>query len=207
LNITWNDTPVEATIGKPITQQWVGPDWSDLASPQNFRNQSTKPVYYTLSVNAVPRKKQPTVTNGFTVKRTFFTREGKPVDLNNIHVNDMLVAVIEGKATERSITEQVLLVDLLPAGFELESAQFGQGQNVKEFAWIDDLTGTEYQEMRDDRYIAAFSPSRSDYTFRFAYAVRAVTKGVYTLPGTAIEAMYQPQFHAFVTPEILTIKE
>lgn len=219
----------ETVTGGAVLRQWQGPDWG--AFNYVVRNTGDKPVYYTLAVNAIPKETQPPVANGFTIERKYFTRAGKPVDPANIRGNDMIIAVLEGTITDARITDQALLVDLLPAGFELESAQFGKGQAVTELAWLGPLSNATYQEMRDDRFIAAFNPAtvnapRDDEEegmddaaeappqktvltsnrFRFAYAVRAVTRGKFTLPAASVEAMYQPQFHALGAPETISIR-
>lgn len=221
VRMTLNDAAIDATAKGPLARSWSGADLQALQGDgQSFRNDGEAPVYYTVAVNAIPTKQQPAASEGFTVLRRFFTRSGKQVDLADVKANDMLVAVIEGTVTDKRIAEQALLVDLLPAGLELESAQFGKGQNVGDFAWIGALTPGTYQEMRDDRFIAAFNPSSLYATtaeehkgpalmkdqFRFAYAVRAVTKGEFVLPATTIEAMYQPQFHALTEPATLHVK-
>ncbi|MCI5128255.1 MAG: hypothetical protein D3911_10105, partial [Candidatus Electrothrix sp. AW3_4] len=98
---------------------------------------------------------------------------------------------------------QALLVDLLPAGFEIE-------RPITEFdttySWLQnlELTSNRYVDARDDRFVAAFAtdalpkvkgnPKMS--RFQVAYLVRAVTPGMYTLPPVEVEAMYQPEYRA-----------
>ncbi|MCI5145870.1 MAG: hypothetical protein D3923_10170, partial [Candidatus Electrothrix sp. AR3] len=96
---------------------------------------------------------------------------------------------------------QALLVDLLPAGFEIEKPITGTNPA---FDWLTDLSPTRYLDARDDRFLAAFATDQLTKVagdgklnwFRVAYLVRAVTPGVYTLPPVEVEAMYRPQYRA-----------
>ena len=90
-----------------------------------------------------------------------------------------------------------LLVDLLPAGFEIENASLEGGRNTEELSWLGDLTETRHTELRDDRYVAALQFNRyDDRSFRLAYTVRAVSPGTYRLPAAYVEDMYEPVFFA-----------
>lgn len=224
-NILLNGDPVIADASGPILRSWSGPDWAPLEDEQVFENQGEQSVHYTVAINAIPEKSQPPESKGMTIQRKFFTRSGQPVDPEKVKQNDMLITVIEGEVTDKRLAEQALLVDLMPAGLELESARFGKGQDVGDFAWIGALTTGTYQELRDDRFLVAFDPTKLEEItpeenedgetsgpaleanhFRFAYAVRAVTKGDFVLPAAFVEGMYQPQFHALGRAETIRIK-
>jgi uncharacterized protein YfaS (alpha-2-macroglobulin family) len=91
-----------------------------------------------------------------------------------------------------------VLVDLLPAGLEIESLltpMDGAGTNYDgqarrgPFAWIGEITYTDVAESRDDRYVAS-ADLRGQ--FRYAYIARAVTPGNYTMPAAQVEDMYRP---------------
>ena len=74
------------------------------------------------SLSGVPVAQQPPAREGFTVSRRYYTRTGKEVDPVQIRQNDLLVAVITGEALGRE-KQQALVVDLLPAGLEIENAR------------------------------------------------------------------------------------
>ncbi|MCI5221831.1 MAG: hypothetical protein D3924_03955 [Candidatus Electrothrix sp. AR4] len=105
---------------------------------------------------------------------------------------------------------QALLVDLLPAGFEIEQPITGKEST---FHWIDDLSPTRYIDARDDRFVAAFDTNRlakdegnsKQNRYRVAYLVRAVTPGTYTLPPSEVEAMYRPEYRARSGVGIVTV--
>ncbi|MCI5168403.1 MAG: hypothetical protein D3903_20505, partial [Candidatus Electrothrix sp. GM3_4] len=96
---------------------------------------------------------------------------------------------------------QALLVDLLPAGFEIERPI---AELDTAFSWLKDLTWNSYVDARDDRFVAAFATdslpkvegNKKMNRFRVAYLVRAVTPGIYTLPPVEVEAMYRLEYRA-----------
>ena len=72
--------------------------------------------------------------------------------------------------------------------------------------WIGELTPTRHEELRDDRYVAAFGLNGyGNQTFKFAYLVRAVSPGKFTLPAVYIEDMYQPTYFARTRMSRVTI--
>jgi len=95
----------------------------------------------------------------------------------------------------------LLLVDLLPAGLEIENQNLEHSIKLDNF----EVNGTSlsqwqsstyivHEEFRDDRYVAAID---LDYggTARVFYLVRAVTPGQYRVPAPLVEDMYRPQYH------------
>ncbi|MDX1341527.1 MAG: hypothetical protein R3227_04210, partial [Reinekea sp.] len=63
----------------------------------------------------------------------------------------------------------------------------------------------DYEEYRDDRYVAAVSLVPYNATTLF-YLARAVTPGTYALPNSYIEDMYRPENNALgYSPGTVTI--
>jgi hypothetical protein len=56
---------------------------------------------------------------GYTTKKAYLTLDGKPVDPGRLRQNDRLIVSIEGKSAD-SNEHQTVLVDMLPAGWEIE---------------------------------------------------------------------------------------
>ena len=102
---------------------------------------------------------------------------------------------------------EVALLDLLPAGFEIESVL--NEDTVKSFPFLAKLSETRIAEARDDRFFASFNLGRRTYrswwddaadsvtnSFHVAYIVRAVTPGSFTLPAVNASDMYAPRVYA-----------
>ncbi len=154
-------------------------------------------VYAKLSATGFPVADLPPVEEGFLIDRQVLNAEGNPVALDAMRQNDMAVVLLKGRSTGTG-NHQALLVDLLPAGWEIENANLANTRQAQDFGWLPPLTQAIYVEYRDDRYVAAFdvrdeNGQRINSEFSFAYVIRAVTPGEYKLPAPSIEDMYQPE--------------
>jgi hypothetical protein len=115
--------------------------------------------------------------------------------------------------SKRSIPDG-LVVDLLPAGLELENQNLDNasvdlskltldGESIADWRQNKDILHVEY---RDDRFVAAVELDEHRVT-RLYYLARAVTPGQYQVPPPYIEDMYRPYYHAVgTTPARLVIK-
>ena len=90
----------------------------------------------------------------------------------------------------------MLVVDLLPAGFEIESVAVGKGVSKEEFSNLPKLSKSLYVSNNDDKFISFIEFDQVLYEFSQGYIVRAVTPGIYSVPPAYIEDMYQPNFFA-----------
>jgi uncharacterized protein YfaS (alpha-2-macroglobulin family) len=116
----------------------------------------------------------------------------------------MLVVVLSGKSTA-DVYNQALIIDLLPAGFEVENARLADTRSTDDLPWLPELTPTLYTEFLDDRFVAAFDLDWGRRSFTVAYLVRAVTPGTYHLPAAQVEDMYQPQHRARTAAGMVTV--
>lgn len=171
---------------------YLTPTAAQRAKGLTVTNQGAQPAWYTLNLSGVLVAQQPPAREGFTLSRRYYTRAGKDVDPTQLHQNDLLVVVITGEAQGRE-EQQALVVDLLPAGLEIENARLAHNASTTEIAWLPDLTETLHTEFRDDRFVAALDfEAGGERKFTLAYLVRAVTPGVYRQPAVYVEDMYKP---------------
>ncbi|HOW75040.1 MAG TPA: alpha-2-macroglobulin [Candidatus Competibacteraceae bacterium] len=183
-----------AVEGQTITTDpfYLTPTVEQLASKLTVVNQGEQPAWMVLDVSGVPVAPQPPAQEGFTIARRYYTRAGQEVDPGRIRQNDLLVAVITGETQGRD-KQQALVVDLLPAGLEIENARLAHNASTMDIAWLPELTETLHTEIRDDRFVAALDLEAGNARkFTLAYLVRAVTPGVYRQPAVYVEDMYQP---------------
>ncbi|MFO1350642.1 MAG: hypothetical protein U1F68_08185 [Gammaproteobacteria bacterium] len=172
---------------------YLKPTLDQLARVLRIANQGEQPLWYVANASGVPSAPLPAAENGFSITRRYYTRDGDEVDPTKVGQNEMLVAVISGNALT-SENHQALIVDLLPAGFELENARLG-GEAKDDYEWLPALSTALHTEMRDDRFVAALDLPSGQREFAVAYLVRAVTPGDYVLPAVYVEDMYKPWFH------------
>jgi hypothetical protein len=153
----------------------------------------------------VPSTAPPPVESGFTLRRSYFATDGGAVDPTAIRQHDQIVVLIEGEAALAS-NHEALVVDLLPAGLEIENAALGAEGGTGGFEFLPPLTKLAFEAARDDRYVAAVELSRRQRKFALAYVARAVTPGRYVLPGSFVEDMYMPRYHARTEAQTLTVR-
>jgi uncharacterized protein YfaS (alpha-2-macroglobulin family) len=169
---------------------------NDLNQDVTVTNQGDQVVYLRATASGVPSEAQPAASHGAEVDRQFFTIDGKPADLTKLKQNDIVVAVITGNFNDQA-NHRAMVIDLLPAGLEIENERLTNTRRTGDLAWLPELTEGNYSEFRDDRYIAAFD-TRPDNknAFTFAYILRAVTPGQYKAPAVELEDMYKPELRA-----------
>ena len=203
LNLERGGQPVRLSGERAV----FNPDAAALAAGFAVRNAAATPVWATVSVTGVPQEPFPPVEEGVHVDRAFFTLDGSPADLEKLRQNDRLVVSLSGHVDPalrrvREFHHELVILDLLPAGFEIEAvlARDENGKSIYDF--LKPLSETAMREARDDRFVAAVNLPASNTQqlpydeFHVAYVVRAITPGTYTLPAASVEDMYQPTVHA-----------
>ncbi len=159
------------------------------------RNRGSKPIWHSATVSGVPKADQPKANQGFSITRAYYSLDGKRADLTKVRQGDVLVAVISGEAVS-GLRHQALVVDLLPAGFEIENARLRGRKSTAELKWLPKLASTVHVQPRDDRYVAALNlTGGGKRAFTLAYLVRAVTPGTFRLPAAFVEDMYKPRYY------------
>ncbi len=202
--------PVNVTLnGQAMAERRVLANTQRLASGLVFRNAARGPVWRTLQTSGAPREAPPAMQAGYAIDKRVFTLNGAAAG-ETIRQGDRVVVVISGQP-EGARTYPTVLVDMLPAGLEIESvlgpqdgAQTswdGEARNGP-FAWIGAITPTQVAEARDDRFVASANLHGS---FRTAYIARAVTPGRYTMPAAQVEDMYRPGVMARTATGAITI--
>jgi len=161
-------------------------------APATIANRGAGPAWRTVSITGVPKSDLPAESKGYTVSRAIYRQDGSPADLKKVRQTDLYVVVIKAKRTDAARAARTLVVDLLPAGFEIQNANAG-GPNSWNYDWLKGLTETAYVEQRDDRYIAALDLGDNASEFTLAYVVRAVTPGEFSYPALVVEDMYEPE--------------
>lgn len=162
-----------------------------------LQNKGEKSLHAMLTVNGkmtgLPAPEKEPV---FTIARDIYTLHGAKHEGALKH-GESYVAVITGEISKYE-PRQVLVVDRLAAGIEIEATS-------PNLPWLQDLTFAAFQESRDDRYIASFKPVKDKLGFKFAYLMRAITKGEFSHPAVVIENMYRPQEKAYGKAEVLNV--
>lgn len=168
--------------------------------PAAISNQGAGNLYVSLLASGYPTAAPAPLSAGMTVTRSWFNADGQVLDPAAVRVGDLVVVRLGVQANQT--TPDALLVEMLPAGFELENPALGQGVKLEDlklagkpawqWEWNDYI---KYQGFEDDRYVAALSLAAGSQR-QLLYLMRAVTPGEYAVPLTQVEDMVRPERRA-----------
>ena len=170
-----------------------------------FRSHNPQRLFAQLTVTGYPATAPEPRLDDINIVRDYYDLHGNPItqaavdgqrSLPALNSGDMVVVHI--RVNSRRRIPDALLVDLLPAGLELENQNLKHAVKLDNFT-IDGKTVNQWQrrtqllhqEYRDDRYVAAFDIHERQ-TVDLFYLARAVTPGTYTVPPVYVEDMYRP---------------
>ncbi|WP_421163777.1 alpha-2-macroglobulin family protein [Aeromonas dhakensis] len=163
-------------------------------------NEGKGSLYVQRTLIGYPEQAPVRVSQGISVTRSWFNSDGQPFDPARVKVGDLVVVRLN--ISSESAVPDALLVEMVPAGFELENPGLGNSIKLEELSiegkpawqseWNDYL---KHQEFRDDRYTAALDLSEGSNQ-QLVYLMRAVTPGRYQVPPTQVEDMYRPELRA-----------
>ena len=182
--------------GKPVN----GPVFRGLSPAElksgglTITNSGEAAVDAVISVIGAALTPEPAVSKGFKIERQAYSMDGKPVDLKSLSggtadmkQNDRFVMTV--KVTSDQAGGRVMVVDRLPAGFEIENPRLVESGSVKGLAWAKSTAQPEHTEFRDDRFVAAFN-----------FAGANVSSGSSTGNDGGIEGEGEGEDHAADTP-------
>ena len=151
-------------------------------------------------------------SNVLQIERHILGSDGQSKSLDSLRSGELVLVWLEVKASQD--VPDALVVDLLPAGLELENQNLANGsaslqdsgsevQNLLNQMQQADI---QHVEFRDDRFVAAVAVN-SGQPVTLVYLARAVTPGTYQVPMPMVESMYVPQWRATgVAGDILIVK-
>ncbi|MDY7218990.1 alpha-2-macroglobulin [Denitrificimonas sp. JX-1] len=162
---------------------------------------SEEDLYQRMEVTGYPARAPQAGGNVLSIERQYFNPQGEPLQLHELRSGDLVLVHLAVRASRE--VPDALIVDLLPAGLELENqnlARSSAGLSLVSGAlqnWHEAMQGADivHQEYRDDRYVAALAiPAQQPQ--HLLYLARAVTPGQYLVPPAQVESMYRPEWQA-----------
>ena len=130
--------------------------------------------------------------NYLKVRKRFYNRNGRPISGNTFKQNELVVVQVSLEKSFSNDIENIVITDLLPAGFEIENSRT---KDIPGMAWIKDASTPTAIDVRDDR-INLFVNSESLRQVYY-YAVRAVSPGVFKMGPISADAMYNGEYHSY----------
>ncbi len=159
-----------------------------------------KSLYVDLQLVGYPLEAPKQISDGINVEKQYYNLKGMPIVLNQVKSGEYVLVRIDA-ASKRKIPD-ALVVDFIPAGFELENPglEFSldysdikiEKTSIREWEYSSEI---QHREFRDDRFVAAIAIDKNQSSVLF-YLMRAVTPGTYQVPATQIEDMYRPYLRA-----------
>ena len=130
--------------------------------------------------------------NFLQARKTFYDRNGQQLTGNTFKQNDLVVVKLSVRTTDNTAVENVVITDMLPAGFEIENPRLSESAEI---SWIKDQSTPQHFDVRDDR-INLFTTVRNE-TQDFYYLVRVVSKGNFKMGPVSADAMYNGEYHSY----------
>lgn len=182
----------------------------------SFKLNSKAPVFRTVLVTGAPSSPPPAVSSKLTASKQVYTLSGQPVRLDQVRQGDKFVIGLTITPQERRLNP-VIVADLLPAGFEIETVLRPADARIVEYDWrtgedrirsgafafLGEINRAQTAQSQDDRFVAAIDVLEEPVTL--AYVVRAVTPGSFAMPGVVAEDMYRPEVFGRSAPGRVTI--
>jgi alpha-2-macroglobulin len=214
--LTVNGQPHKGAFSRALSPAEVK---NGVLTIANTSDSETNAVVSVIGAALTP---EPAASKGFRLERSFYSLDGKKLDLKTVKQSDRMVVVLKLESVDAG--GRVMLVDRLPAGLEIENPRLVDGGDIKTLEWLKGSIKPEHTEFRDDRFVAAFNlfskeqmsggraaegdeevDGEGDETAAaatkkpptssatVAYIVRAVTPGSFLHPAATVEDMYRPE--------------
>ncbi|MDR3346347.1 MAG: alpha-2-macroglobulin family protein [Campylobacteraceae bacterium] len=177
-------------------------DFTALDAIQSIKNTGEQTLFASVDIIGYPKSAPKPSSNNVNITRSYYTLEGKSTTLGELKSGDLIIVVLN-VTTSLNRLPDALVVDLLPAGLELENQNLGHSsvslQNSEAMSTNQELikqaasTTIIHQEFRDDRYIAAIDVGKYNPA-TLVYLARAVSPGTYAVPPPYVESMYNPSY-------------
>ena len=138
------------------------------------------------------------------VERSWWNSDGSAAMRREFKTGELLIVRLRVSALQR--VKDGLVIDRIPAGFEIENMNLTQGSQASEFkvqnvelAKAMTNERIKHSEYRDDRFVAAANLDSNPLDL--FYLVRVVTPGRYVVPATYAEDMYRPDVRGVGKPD------
>lgn len=183
---------------------------ADRLSALQVTNSGDQPLWLRLDSSGYPQTAPVPASNVLHIERQILGTDGQSKSLSSLRSGELVLVWLEVKANQN--VPDALVVDLLPAGLELENQNLANssaslqdsGSEVQNLLNQMQQADIQHMEFRDDRFVAAVAVNQRQ-PVTLVYLARAVTPGTYQVPVPQVESMYVPQWRATGSTEGLLI--
>lgn len=179
---------------RPLSEQLLAGDKSqtrNLDAEQlatlAVTNTGNLPLWLRLDVSGYPQSSPQPASNVLLIERQVLGTDGQSKSLSSLRSGELVLVWLTVRASQN--VPDALVVDLLPAGLELENQNLANGSaslqdSGSEVAnLLNQMQQADIQhvEFRDDRFVAAVAVNEGQ-PVTLVYLARAVTPGTYQVP-------------------------
>ncbi len=183
-------------------------DAAAIARGVSIENRGNEVLFVEIEATGYPVRAPTPKTDVIEVTRDWFEPDGRAWNGRTLKTGDMLIVRVTAKA--KRPLEQGLIVDHVPAGFEIENLNLSQGPQAGDFsignvnvAQAMENPRIRHREFRDDRFVVAAELRDTLHVF---YMLRVVTPGRYVVPAPFAEDMYRPELRGIgAQPQAVTV--
>jgi len=179
-------------VAKVDGGQWKGGKTALNGTAVEIVTKGNGRLYYFWEVEGISASGAYTEEDSYLkVRKRFYDRFGKPVSDNEFKQNELIIVAITLEKSFSTI-ENVVITDLLPAGFEIENPRT---KDIPGMDWIKDAATPTALDVRDDRIHFFVDANNNRQTYY--YAVRAISPGQYKMGPVSADAMYNGEYHSY----------
>lgn len=166
------------------------------------KNDGSHPIIVNFSVSGLPHEpvREAASEGGLSLARTITAMSGEAVADNKFAQGETYL--VELRLNAAASLDNVVVADLLPAGFEIENPRLDA--NALAGAPVSKMVTPNYVDIRDDRLVIAFNRLGGGES-RYYYVVRAVTPCVAQHPAATAECMYDAGVRAATAPGVVEV--
>lgn len=190
------------TVARVEGGSWTGDKQALKGTNIEIVTRGTGPMYYFWEAEGISATGAYKEEDSYLkVRRRFYDRFGKEISGTSFKQNDLVVIGVTLEKTYSGSVENVVITDLLPAGFEIENPRT---KEIPGMEWIKDGMTPTSLDVRDDRihfFVDLYSNRQTYY-----YAVRAVSPGYYRMGPVSADAMYKGEYHSYHGARMIRIE-
>ncbi len=191
------------TVARVENGQWRGDQATLKGGNIEIATKGTGPVYYYWQSEGISSTGSYVEEDSYIkVRKRFYDRYGSPINGNSFKQNELVIVGITLERTFNTTIENIVITDLLPAGFEIENPRT---REIPGMDWIKDASTPTALDIRDDRihfFVDAYNNKQTYY-----YAVRAVSPGQYKMGPVSADAMYNGEYHSYNGAGVIRITQ
>ncbi len=181
------------TIAKVDGGQWRGDKVALKSTNINIVTHGTGRLYYYWQSEGISSTGAYKEEDSYLkIRKRYYNRFGTPITGNSFKQNELVIIALTLERSFSTPIENVVITDLLPAGFEIENPRT---KEIPGMDWIKDASTPTALDVRDDR-IHFFVDAESNKQVYY-YAVRAVSPGNFKMGPVSADAMYNGEYHSY----------